>query len=71
MRLALALSAAAVAAVGLATPASATCMPLWDYGVVYSYTCSPPGGPATTYICNRVTHECWSSTSGGGPGGGA
>ena len=68
-----ALLAAAVAAAALGTfapAASATCMPLWDAVVLYSYSCTPPGGPVTTYTCNRVTNECWSQTSGEDPGGG-
>lgn len=66
MRIALALTAAAAAAVTLAPPAQATCMPLWDTVLFYSYTCSPPGGPATTTTCFRPTGHCWSQTSGGG-----
>jgi len=68
MRALLAAGLAAVALLGYAPAAEATCMPLWDGVVFYSYTCSPPGGPATTYYCNRVTNECWAVTSGdGGP----
>lgn len=68
MRLVLALAVAASAMATFAPAASATCMPHYDYGVIYSYSCSPPGGPVTTYTCNRITNECWSSTSGGGGG---
>ncbi|HEX8004196.1 MAG TPA: hypothetical protein VF519_16025 [Mycobacteriales bacterium] len=70
MRLVLALTMAAAAVATFAPAASATCMPLYDYGVIYSYTCSPPGGPATTTTCNRITGHCWSTTSGGGGEGG-
>ena len=66
MRVFLATAVAAVAMTGLAPAAHATCMPLWDAVLFYSYTCSPPGGPATTYTCFRPTGECWSQTSGGG-----
>lgn len=72
MRILLALATAAAAVATFAPSASATCMPLYDYGVIYSYSCSPPGGPVTTTTCNRVTGHCWSTTSGepGGGGGG-
>ncbi len=48
--LAAGLATAAGLALGLA-PASATCMDTFDKGGVHIYSCSPPGGPATTYIC--------------------
>ncbi|HEV2891242.1 MAG TPA: hypothetical protein VGX28_12780 [Frankiaceae bacterium] len=57
MRILLALSVAAVGAL-LATPAHATCMPLWDKGDFYAYSCSAPGGPVRTTICHRPTGAC-------------
>lgn len=69
MRIALALTLAAATVATFAPAASATCMPLYDYVVVYGYACSPPGGPVTTYHCNRITNECHATTSGEGGGG--
>ena len=58
MRLILALATAAAAVASFATPASATCMMLWDRGAFYAYSCSAPGGPASTTICHRPTGTC-------------
>ena len=66
MRAFLASAVAAVAITGLAPAANATCMPLWDAVLFYSYSCAAPGEPSTTYTCFRPTGECWSQSSGGG-----
>lgn len=66
MRALLGLAVAAAAVATLAPAANATCMPLWDTVLFYSYTCSPPGGPATTTTCFRPTGHCWSHTGEGG-----
>ena len=58
MRITLALVTAAAAVAGFAPSAGATCMMLWDRGDFYSYTCSAPGGPASTTICHRPTDTC-------------
>lgn len=61
MRLTLALAVAAAAVAGLAPAAHATCMPLWDRGDFYAYSCSAPGGPVRTTICHRPTDVCVTS----------
>jgi hypothetical protein len=59
MRRPLALTIAAVAVGGFfAAPASATCMPVYDKGDWYVYTCSAPGGPAHTTYCYRPLSRC-------------
>ena len=58
MRLTLALAVAAAAVATLAPSANATCMKLWDRGDFYAYSCSAPGGPASTTVCHRPTNVC-------------
>lgn len=71
MRRVIALAVVAVATVSLAPSAHATCMYREDKVTGISQTsCSPPGGPVTTTTCFRDL-VCYTTTSGGEPGGGA
>ena len=58
MRLTLAFATAAAAVASFAPSAGATCMPLWDRGAFYAYTCSAPGRTPSTTICHRPTGTC-------------
>lgn len=45
----------AIASAFVAGPASATCMDHVDKAGVRIYSCAPPGGPVTMYVCVHDT----------------